>query len=219
MIVAIDGPAGSGKSTTARAVAKRLGFHHLDSGALYRAVTWAALDAGVAEDAWARLDQEALDSFGIEAEFHGDELRVRAGGHDITRSIRNAAVTARVSRMASIGPVRAWVNQRLRAVAATTDVVAEGRDIGTVVFPHADLKIFLVADPAERARRRLRQSGHTDADPDALAAEIERLRRRDHLDSTRDIAPLRRADDAVDVDTTALDFDEQVERIVSLARS
>ncbi len=218
MIVAIDGPAGSGKSSTARAVARRLGFHHLDSGALYRAATWAALQHGVPEREWDELDGATLDRFELRAAFVGDAVRVWCGEREITREIRAPDVTAHVSGVAAIAAVRDWVNARLRAIAASTDVVTEGRDIGTVVFPDADLKVFLVADPEARARRRLREHGVDSPTPAELRAEIGRLATRDRLDSERAVAPLRRPRDAVVVDTTRLGFEEQVERIVRLAR-
>lgn len=220
MIIAIDGPAGSGKSSTARAVAARLGFHHLDSGAYYRAVTYAALRAGIHPDAWPRLSAVDLDGFRIHAAAaDGIDLRMSADGEDITDAIRSSDVNAHVSAMATVPAVRGWVNGRLREIAAISDVVTEGRDIGTVVFPHAELKVFLTAAPETRARRRLAQRGATDPDPGTVAEEVDRLTERDRRDSERAIAPLRRADDAVTVDTTDLDFDAQVDRIVALART
>ena len=217
MIIAIDGPAGSGKSTTAREVARRLGFLHLDSGAFYRALTWAALRAEVPEEEWQRLDVEALDGFGITAVRAGDGLRLAAAGDDVGDAVRAPEVSARVSRMARVPAVRAWVDERLRELGRAGDVVADGRDLGTVVFPDAELKVFLVAEPRTRARRRLRDHG-VDAPTEAeIDAETARLAERDRMDSQREVAPLRRAADAVDLDTSELTFDEQVERIIALA--
>lgn len=218
MIIAIDGPAGSGKSSTAGAVARRLGYHHLDSGALYRAATWAALEAGIADTEWPRLARATLDAFGIEARLKDGRLDVRAHGRDITEAIRQPGVTAHVSPMARVATVRNWVNEQLRRMARGADVVADGRDIGTVVFPDADLKVFLIASPETRAVRRLRQQGVEDPGPAQREAEVRRLRSRDEMDSTRSIAPLRRAADAVVLDTTSLSFEQQVSRIVALAR-
>jgi cytidylate kinase len=219
MIIAIDGPAGSGKSTTAREVARRLGFRHLDSGAFYRALTYAALRRGVPVETWDDLSPEELDAFEIRAEPADSGFRMLVDGTDVTDEIRSPEVNAHVSRMARVPAVRDWLLGRLREAARGVDLVADGRDIGTVVFPDAELKIYLFADPVVRARRRLAQYGVPDPDPVTLAAEVERLKERDRMDSEREVAPLRMAEDAVPVDTTSLTFDEQVERIVRLARS
>lgn len=219
MIVAIDGPAGSGKSTTAREVARRLDYLHVDSGAFYRALTHALLADGVPEAAWDALDTDDLDRLRVRGE-PGDEGRVRmyVGDAAVDHELRTPEVTAHVSRVARIAAVRAWLLERLRDIAARTDVVVDGRDIGTVVFPDASLKVFLVADPEVRARRRLRDHGTDDPDRETLLAEIDRLKARDRADSERETAPLRKADDAVPVDTTALTFDEQVAAILELVK-
>jgi cytidylate kinase len=217
MIIAIDGPAGSGKSSTARAVAARLGFSYLDSGAFYRAVTYAALSQGIAQKEWAQLDADALDRFGVHAEAGPRGFEFFADGRDITQAIRSPEVNANVSRMAAVPAVRTWLMDRLRAAGRNQSLVADGRDIGTVVFPDAELKIFLVADPAERARRRLAEMGKASPTKEEVQSEIERLSARDRTDSSRETAPLRKAEDAVVIDTTDLSFDEQVERIVELA--
>ncbi len=218
MIIAIDGPAGSGKSSTADAVARRLGFHHLDSGALYRAVTWAALEAGIPVAEWPDLDSTTLDALMIESRVENDRLRLTARGRDISEALREPRVNASVSPMARVGAVRDWVNERLRRIAGDADVVADGRDIGTVVFPDAELKVFLVASPETRALRRLREQGVSEPDAAEQSAELERLKARDEMDASRSLAPLRQAQDAVLLDTTALSFDEQVSFIVGLAR-
>jgi cytidylate kinase len=217
VIIAIDGPAGSGKSSTARAVARELGFRHLDSGAFYRALTLAALRDGIHPDEWPRLSLTDVEELAVTAEPAGEGFRMQISGQDASEAIRSAEVTAHVSAMARVPAVRGWLLERLREVARTSHLVADGRDIGTVVFPDADLKIFLIADPAERARRRLLQMGQP-IDPPSLAAEIGRIEERDRLDTTRDVAPLREAADAVRLDTTGLGFEEQVRRIVALAR-
>lgn len=219
MIVAIDGPAGSGKSTTAREVARRLDFLHVDSGAFYRALTLALLADGVPEDTWDGLGPEDLDRFGVRGERAHAGLRLTLGGEPLGDELRSPSVNAHVSHVARIPAVRHWLLHRLRDLASVEDVVVDGRDIGTVVFPDAELKIFLVADPEVRARRRLREQGVDDPDRDTLLAEIGRLKERDRLDSEREVAPLRAADDAVKVDTTALTFDEQVAAILELARA
>lgn len=219
MIIAIDGPAGSGKSSTAREVARRLGYLHVDSGAFYRALTYALLDRDVPEDRWAALSAEQLDDLGVRGEPGEDGLRMGIDGRPVDRELRSPAVNAHVSRVARIPAVRSWLLDRLQEIARRQDVVVDGRDIGTAVFPDARLKVFLVADPEVRARRRLREQGTADPDRDTLLAEIQRLRERDRADSERETAPLRPAEDAVHVDTTALTFDEQVAAILELAKS
>jgi CMP/dCMP kinase len=217
VIIAIDGPAGSGKSSTARAVAKELGFRHLDSGAFYRALTYAAMQRGIPAAEWPQLDAARLESFDITAEPADSGFRMLLAGSDISGPIRRAEVNALVSAMARLPAVRAWLLGTLRQTAKLSDLVADGRDMGTVVFPAADLKIFLVADPAVRARRRLEQMG-LPIDDDSIAEEIDRIEERDRADSSRDVAPLKQAEDAVLLDTTDLGFEEQVGRIVELAR-
>lgn len=215
-VIAIDGPAGSGKSSTAREVARALGIGHLDTGALYRAVTLAALDAG------APLEGErvvaAARAAGADLVWVNDEVRPQVSGVDVSQAIRTQRVTERVSAVAALPAVRDWVNARLRAVAAEhpAGVVSEGRDIGTVVFPDASLKVFLTASPEERARRRARQLGIDGTEEiDRLAEE---LAARDRADSTRAVAPLEPAEGAIHLDTTGLALDEQVGRVVALAR-
>lgn len=216
MIVAIDGPAGSGKSTTAREVARRLGFRHLDSGAFYRALTLGALRGGIAIERWPGLTATQLDALDVRAVPAEGSFRMTLNGEAVDAEIRAPEINAHVSAMARVPAVRTWLLGRLRAAAEGVDLVSEGRDVGTVVFPHAELKVFLVADPATRARRRLLELGLTDPSADDLAAERERLLRRDRIDTERDVAPLRKAADAVEIDTSTLSFDEQVGRIVEL---
>lgn len=218
MIVAIDGPAGSGKSTTAREVAGRLGFLHVDSGAFYRALTYALLAAGTPPTTWDRLSPDDLDRLDVRGEPGENGLRMTVGADTVGAELRTPDVNAHVSHVARVPAVRSWLLGRLRELAGTADVVVDGRDIGTVVFPDAAVKVFLVADPEVRARRRLGEQGIHDPDPDTLLAEIERLRERDRKDSEREVAPLRAADDAVHVDTTSLRLGEQVDAILELVR-
>ena len=213
LVVAIDGPAASGKSSTARMVAERLRFCHVDSGSLYRAATAAALRRSSEADGWSEEDvRRAVSAI---------TLRPVAGavvplleGEELGEELRGAAVTRHVSRVAQMPRIREWVNELVRSSASSHSVVVDGRDIGTVVFPHADLKVFLVADPWERARRRLLQrSGRSPTDED-IAAETERLVLRDARDATQTV----QAKDAVLIDTTHLTQEAQVERIVALVK-
>jgi len=226
-VIAIDGPSASGKSSTARAVAEALGFAHLDSGALYRGVTLVALREAARrghahDDPLAVLDPErilrAAEDRGFMLQPDGAGFAAYLEGEPVDGELRGARVTASVSAVSAVPVVREWVNTRLRAmVRAGRDVVVDGRDIGTVVFPDADLKVFLTATAEARAGRRISQRG-TAAEPARLEAEAAALAARDHADSTRVVAPLQAADDAVLLDTTALTFAEQVVRIVELAR-
>jgi CMP/dCMP kinase len=217
MIIAIDGPAGSGKSSTARAVADRLGFRHLDSGAFYRAITFAAMKGEIPPAEWPRLTPAQLEGLAVSSAPARTGFALYVEGTDVSDEIRSPDVNAAVSAMAAVPAVRYWLLQTLRDAARGTDLVADGRDIGTVVFPDAELKVFLVADPRERARRRLLQMGLPDEDDD-IDAEVRRIETRDRTDSGRAVAPLRQADDAIALDTTHLSFDEQVNTIVAWAR-
>lgn len=219
MIITIDGPAASGKSSTARAVAARLGFRHLDSGAFYRALTLAALRADLRPDTWSHLTAEEIERLSVRAAPVDGAFAMHVAGRPVAAELRAPDVTARVSAMAQVSAIRDWLLHHLRAAALHGSLVTDGRDMGTVVFPDADLKVFLVADPAVRALRRLRQEGVPEPDAAAVAAEERRLRARDRADSQREVAPLRRPADAVELDTTHLDFDAQVEAIVRLARA
>ena len=224
-VIAIDGPSASGKSSTARAVAEAIGFAHLDSGSLYRGVTLVALREAARRGGDAdplALDPEAIlraaEDRGLMLQPDGAGFAAYLEGVPVDADIRGTDVTAHVSAVSAIPVVREWINSRLRAmVRAGRDVVVDGRDIGTVVFPDADLKIFLTASPEARAGRRITQRGHA-ADPSRLEAEAAALAARDRADSTRSIAPLRASPDAVPLDTTAMSFDDQVRFIVELAR-
>ncbi len=206
MVIAIDGPAGAGKSTVARAVAAELGFTYLDSGAMYRCVALAALEAGVDLD-----DGDALGRLaaGLAIDFADGEAEL--DGRDVGAAIREPRVAEAASRVSVHPAVRAAMVERQRALIDTGHYVAEGRDIGTVVSPDSPLKVFLTASPEERARRRAAQSGEDEAA--VLAAQRER----DERDQTREHGALRAAGDAVEMDTTGLTLDEVVDRVVALA--
>ena len=216
MIIAIDGPAGSGKSSTAKAVAHALGFRYLDSGAFYRALTHAALRAGWPRESWDALTAEQLDSLRIDSKPAANGHRFTMDGTDITSHIRSPEVNAHVSLMARVPAVRFWLLDQLRSAGNESDLVADGRDIGTVVFPDAELKIFLTARPEVRAQRRLQEQG-IEPTSETVEQEAQRLGNRDRIDSEREVAPLKRAPDAIELDTSDLSIGEQVARIVALA--
>jgi CMP/dCMP kinase len=224
-VIAIDGPAASGKSSTAAAVARRLGWAHLDSGALYRAITLAALDnlgerAARSGEQWSAERIVALaEDLPVRLVLVDAAFRPEVAGVDVAQAIRSERVTHQVSSIAAVPEVRHWVNVRQRDAVLDHPggVVVDGRDIGTVVFPDAPLKVFLTASPEERARRRLAQQGRR-VDPAELEREAAALAARDRADSTRPVAPLRAAADAVRLDTTRLSLEEQVDRVVALAR-
>lgn len=223
MIVAIDGPAGSGKSTVARAMAEREHLTYLDTGAMYRSVTDAALTRGLDLDD-ARAVSELARDLDIVLDNGEQGPVVIVDGQDRTDAIRMPEVDANVSKVAAIPAVREAMVALQRKAAESTSVVAEGRDIGTVVFPAAEVKVFLTADPSARARRRAvqRQGGNTATDANAQAnaeeqAKIEaELIERDRKDSTRATAPLKPAEDAVHIDSTELTVDEVCDKICEL---
>jgi cytidylate kinase len=221
MIIAIDGPAGSGKTSTAQAVARRLGFLHLDSGALYRAFALAACQrgwVGPAGDVPPERIAE-LAALAVGGEVVRGAIVAVLRGRRLGDEIRTPEVTACASKVSAYPEIREQVNAVLRRLAAQypTGIVCEGRDMGTAVFPEAELKVYMEAQPEERARRRLLQRGE-EVSPEAVSAESLRLIARDTQDSERAASPLRRAADAVVVDTTELSFEEQVAKIVEAAR-
>jgi cytidylate kinase len=213
LVVAIDGPAASGKSSTAKWVARELGLRHVDSGSLYRAATAAALRTKRAPEEWtaSSVIEAARD---IHLEPGETTFHPFIGGEDLEEELRSKAVTANVSLIAKMPEVREWVNERVRAAAEGHSVVVDGRDMGSAVFPEARVKIFLIADPWERARRRLKQRLERMPNDEEIAAEVDALVQRD----LKDEAQTQQAKDAVLIDTTFLTQVEQVERIVALAR-
>jgi cytidylate kinase len=203
MIVAIDGPAGAGKSSVARALADRLGFRYLDTGAMYRALTWLALHEGVPLD-----DGTALEALArANPVTFGDAGHVEIAGEDVTRRIREPEIDAAVPVVARHPEVREVMRSRQRELGRSGDSVIEGRDIGVVVVPEAEVKVWLVADPSVRAERR-----HAEREGLAVDELAEELRRRDE----RDAANTHRAADAVEVDTTSMTLDQVIDRIVGL---
>jgi len=218
MIIAIDGPAGSGKSTVAQLVAGRLGFHYLDTGAMYRAVAHRALALGIPlsdEDAVAAIAARDRITFGHEPGATLPSI-VRIDGEDVTTAIRLPEIDDAVSAVARLPRVREAMVAQQRLIGGTDDIVVEGRDIGTVVFPDAELKVFLTATPEERARRRAAQQAMSGIEVDPTGVQ-EALKRRDSADSTRDHSPLVPAADAVELDTTGLSLMEVVSAIATLA--
>lgn len=219
MIVAIDGPAGSGKSTVARRVAERLGFHYLDTGAMYRAVAVAALRAGIPVTDEARVSEIAATStIAFEHSVqHAAPVRVFIDGDDVTEAIRTPEADHAVSPVARIAAVREALVLQQRRLASADDTVLEGRDIGTVVFPNADVKVYLTASEDVRAARRASEQqarGLAVTHDEVLGA----IQRRDSIDSNRTVSPLSAADDAFVLDTSALAIDEVVDEVVGRVR-
>ena len=217
MVVAIDGPAGSGKTTTARLVAKELGFVHIDTGAMYRALTLLALreDTPLADD---NALTELATRANIELRPGDSRPRVLLGGEDVTEEIRTPVVDFNVSRVSEVPGVREQIVEQQRRLGRCTDVVMEGRDIGTVVFPDADVKIYVVASGEERARRRHRELTLGGISHE-LAEVVSDLKRRDEYDSSRAVAPLKPAPDAERIDTTFMTISRQVDEVIALVRA
>jgi cytidylate kinase len=217
LVVAIDGPAGSGKSTVARGVATRLRMRYLDTGAMYRALTWLALREGIDVDTGTDADPGATaalaERWRLEISTDPERPRVVVDGTDVTAAIRSPEVTSAVSAVSAVPAVRRRLVAMQRDIAGSGGIVAEGRDMGTVVFPDAPVKVYLTASGSARAERRALESV-PGADAAALAATRADLDRRDRLDSTRAASPLARADDALEIDTTAMSVDEAVTAVV-----
>ena len=215
-VIAIDGPAGTGKSTVSKIVADRAGARFLDTGAMYRAATLAVLNAAVALDDPTAIG-ETVERADIALDIADGGSTTYLDGVDVSVEIRSDAVTAAVSAVSAVAAVRTKLVAVQRREARGAFVVVEGRDIGTVVFPDADLKIYLTATPEARALRRHRQNLSAGR-PSDLAEVLESVNRRDHLDSTRTVSPLRPADDAVLVDTSDLTLDQVVDTLGALVR-
>ncbi|MGI6362494.1 MAG: (d)CMP kinase [Bacillota bacterium] len=213
--IVFDGPAGGGKSTVAKAVARQLGFTYVDTGAMYRGVTLLALEQGIPIDLPHQQEMlAATNTADFSFIFSGEELRIFHGSRDITEAVRSREVTGKVSYVAALPEIRQGLTALQRQMARSRNVVMEGRDIGTVVLPDADYKFFLTASPEVRAGRRYKElvAKGMAVDPDTVLADMVK---RDQLDSTRQYAPLRKAEDAIEIDTSGREIDEVVNLVLS----
>jgi len=212
-MVAVDGPSGAGKGTVARAAARALGYQHIDTGAMYRAVAWRALGAGVSLD-----DEAAVADVAARAVFDLSAGGIIVDGHDVSTAIRTPDMDKAAALVARNAAVRDVLVARQRALGAAGGVVMEGRDIGTVVFPRAEVKIYLDASHEERARRRAADPAHASSRTSDVAHVAQDLAARDRSDSTRSVAPLAQAVDAVYIDTTGIAVEDVVARVLALVR-
>ena len=213
-VIAIDGPSGAGKGSVSRAIAKALGCRYIDTGAMYRAVAWMAAHEGLALD-----DELGVRALAEQVELVLDDATVKVEGHDVTRAIRTAEIDAASARVARMPAVRDVLVRRQRAYVTVGGLVMEGRDIGTTVFPTADVKVYLDASPAERAARRASDPGHGVGGTAAALSDVaSALEARDHSDRTRRSSPLKMAPDAVLVDTTGLPLERVVELVMGIVR-
>lgn len=210
MIIVIDGPAGSGKSSTAKAVADKMGLQYLDSGALYRALTLIYLESGCDKERFFEL----VDKKSISFRYENHLFRVYIDGDEVTRQLREMEVSENVSKVASMPEGRRIVNDLMRSAVSENGYIAEGRDLGTAVFPDADLKFFMSADLETRTHRRYEELRLQGIETD-LETVRENIRRRDRKDSQRSTDPLKKPEDAIELDTTNLDFEQQVQLICS----
>ena len=213
LVIAVDGPSGAGKGTVARAAARALGYRHIDTGAMYRAVAWRAQQLGVPLD-----DAAAVTRVAEAAQFDLGDGAIAVDGHDVTSAIRTPDMDKAAALVARNAAVRDVLVARQRALGAGGGVVMEGRDIGTVVFPAADVKIYLDASPEERARRRAADPAHASGRAGDVAHVAVDLAARDRSDSTRSVAPLVKADDAVYIDTTGVSIEDVVAQVLALVR-
>ena len=216
MIVAIDGPAASGKSTTAKMVAKKLEMTYLDTGAMYRAVTLALLRSNTDLDDYDSVCQ-VVDELELDIYDKGSKTIVKLDGEDVSEAIRSMPVTENVSVVSAMKYVRQTMVEIQRNIGKKTNCVVEGRDIGTVVFPDAEFKIFMVADVNMRAKRRFKDI-HEMGENRSFQEVLADLKRRDEKDSTRSHSPLQKADEAIEIDTSMLSIDQQVRKIINLVK-
>ena len=211
MIIAIDGPSASGKSTTAKGISKKLGIMHLDTGAMYRAVTLGLKKTGISLE-----DEVSIQKFLVQADISfGDENRIFLNGSDVSREIRSADISSRVSVVSALPIIREAMVRIQRKIAKNTDCVLEGRDIGTIVFPNADFKFFLIADMEVRAKRRLLEL-EAMGETTTLSKLINDIEKRDRLDSSRDHSPLIQAEYAILIDTSGITIDDQINKIIKI---
>jgi CMP/dCMP kinase len=215
LVIAIDGPAASGKSTTAKLAATRLGYVHIDTGAMYRAVTLKVIRSRVAVDDRERIARLLVTTH-VQLAGPGGHLTVYLDGNEVTEEIRTPEVSRAVSAVSSLPEVREAMVREQRAMGVAGGIILDGRDIGTVVFPDADLKFFMVAGIEARAHRRHKELAEKGV-PSSVDLQMEEIARRDQLDSTRSVAPLKRADDAIVVDTSRMTIEQQVDLVVSNA--
>lgn len=216
LVIAIDGPAASGKSTTSKLVAERLGYLNVDTGAMYRAITLKVLRSNIEPSDSDAIDKLVEDT-SVRLEQMNDQIKVFLDNQDVTKDIRSPEVTAAVSAVSAIPKVRELMVRMQREIGKNGGVVLEGRDIGTVVFPDADLKIFMIANVDERAHRRQKDLERIGVQVN-LEKLIEDINERDYKDSHRNLSPLKKAKDAIVLDTTNLTIDEQVDFIVNKAK-
>jgi cytidylate kinase len=214
--IVIDGPAGSGKSSTAISLAKKLGFIYLDTGAMYRALTLKFLRLKCDDFSNSSLIKQILDDTILDLSPKSGGIKVMLDGADVTAEIRSNEVDGFVSEVSAVPVIREYMQEQQRRFAKNYDIVAEGRDLGTYVFPDADVKIFLVADLDVRVRRRMMQKHAADNDYNTYR---DNLSKRDTIDSSRDHSPLKQADDAIVVDTTHLSFEQQVQEIFEICQN
>jgi cytidylate kinase len=214
MIIAIDGPSGVGKGTVARVLAAALGIRHVDTGAMYRAVAWRAEQLGLPLD-----DEDHMERLAASAviDINGSDIQI--DGADASHAIRTPEIDRAVTKVARLPRVRAALVARQRAMAADHGAVMEGRDIGTVVFPHADVKVYLDASPEERARRRAHDPAHTSSQTQAVADIAQAMQSRDESDRTRQASPLSVAADAITIDTTRLSIQQVVDRVMDIVKA